>query len=81
MMRQYDLVERVLRYDPTADEDLINRAYIYAMKAHGNQKRKSGAPYFSHPLEVAAKGEILLPEVHAGGLSWRGTGTGRYDPV
>lgn len=54
MMRQYELVERVLKYDPTADEALLNRAYVYAMKAHGNQKRASGAPYFSHPLEVAA---------------------------
>ena len=54
MMRQYELVERVLSYDPKADEALLNRAYVYAMKAHGNQKRKSGDPYFSHPLEVAA---------------------------
>jgi guanosine-3',5'-bis(diphosphate) 3'-pyrophosphohydrolase len=54
MMRQYELVERVLNYDPKADEALLNRAYVYAMKAHGNQKRASGAPYFSHPLEVAA---------------------------
>jgi guanosine-3',5'-bis(diphosphate) 3'-pyrophosphohydrolase len=54
MMRQYELVERVLKYDPGADEALLNRAYVYAMKAHGNQKRASGAPYFSHPLEVAA---------------------------
>ena len=54
MMRQYELVERVLRYDPTADEALLNRAYVYAMKAHGNQQRANGAPYFSHPLEVAA---------------------------
>jgi GTP diphosphokinase / guanosine-3',5'-bis(diphosphate) 3'-diphosphatase len=54
MMRQYELVERVLKYDPKADEALLNRAYVYAMKAHGNQKRKSGDPYFSHPLEVAA---------------------------
>ncbi|CAN1513149.1 SpoT Guanosine polyphosphate pyrophosphohydrolases/synthetases [Rhabdaerophilaceae bacterium] len=54
MMRQYDLVERVKRYDPDADEDLLNRAYVYAMKAHGSQKRASGDPYFSHPLEVAA---------------------------
>lgn len=54
MMRQYELVERVLKYDPTADEALLNRAYVYAMKAHGNQKRASGDPYFSHPLEVAA---------------------------
>jgi GTP diphosphokinase / guanosine-3',5'-bis(diphosphate) 3'-diphosphatase len=54
MMRQYELVERVLKYDPKADEALLNRAYVYAMKAHGNQRRASGAPYFSHPLEVAA---------------------------
>jgi GTP diphosphokinase / guanosine-3',5'-bis(diphosphate) 3'-diphosphatase len=54
MMRQYELVERVLKYDPDADEDLLNRAYVYAMKAHGNQKRASGEAYFNHPLEVAA---------------------------
>ncbi|HRD78759.1 MAG TPA: HD domain-containing protein, partial [Hyphomicrobiaceae bacterium] len=54
MMRQFDLVERVQRYDPTADTDLLNRAYVYAMRKHGNQKRKSGELYFSHPLEVAA---------------------------
>jgi GTP pyrophosphokinase len=54
MMRQYELVERVLRYDPGANEALLNRAYVYAMRAHGNQKRASGDPYFSHPLEVAA---------------------------
>jgi GTP pyrophosphokinase len=53
MMRQYELVERVLRYDPTADEALINRAYVYAMRQHGTQKRASGELYFSHPLEVA----------------------------
>ena len=54
MMRQYELVERVVNYDPDADEDLLNRAYIYAMKAHGNQTRASGEAYFNHPLEVAA---------------------------
>jgi GTP diphosphokinase / guanosine-3',5'-bis(diphosphate) 3'-diphosphatase len=54
MMRQYELVERVTAYDPDADEDLLNRAYVYAMKAHGNQKRASGEAYFNHPLEVAA---------------------------
>ncbi len=54
MMRQYELVERVTRYDPDANEDLLNRAYVYAMKAHGNQKRESGEAYFNHPLEVAA---------------------------
>src|SRR5918912_3779631 len=54
MMRQYELVERVLSYDPKANEALLNRAYVYAMMAHGNQKRASGDPFFSHPLEVAA---------------------------
>ncbi len=54
MMRQYELVERVQKYDPNADEDLLNRAYVYAMKAHGNQTRASGEAYFNHPLEVAA---------------------------
>ena len=54
MMRQYELVERVQKYDPSANEALLNRAYVYAMQAHGHQKRASGDPYFSHPLEVAA---------------------------
>lgn len=54
MMRQYELIERVRRYNPDTDEALLNRAYVYAMKAHGEQKRASGDPYFSHPLEVAA---------------------------
>ncbi len=54
MMRQYELVERVLAYNPNADEALLNRAYVYAMQKHGTQKRASGDPYFAHPLEVAA---------------------------
>jgi RelA/SpoT family (p)ppGpp synthetase len=54
VMRQYELIDRVRRYNPDTDEALLNRAYVYAMKAHGEQKRASGDPYFSHPLEVAA---------------------------
>lgn len=53
MMRQYELVDRVLAYDPTADEAMLNRAYVYGTKKHGTQKRASGDPYFSHPIEVA----------------------------
>jgi GTP pyrophosphokinase len=53
MMRQYELVERVKSYDPNADEDALNRAYVFSMKAHGTQMRDSGDPYFSHPVEVA----------------------------
>jgi GTP pyrophosphokinase len=54
LMRQTDLVERVLAYDPDADEAVLNKAYVYAMTAHGKQFRASGDPYFAHPLEVAA---------------------------
>src|SRR5215211_3947427 len=54
IMRQYDLIERVKSYNPNANEDLLNRAYVYAMKAHGTQTRASGEAYFNHPLEVAA---------------------------
>src|SRR6476660_4792699 len=58
--RQYELVERVKSYEPDADEALLNRAYVYAMKAHGNQKRASGAPFFSHPLDDATIATALL---------------------
>ncbi len=54
MMRQFELIERVKQYNPATNEDLLNRAYVYAMRAHGEQKRASGDPYFSHPLQVAA---------------------------
>jgi GTP pyrophosphokinase len=53
MMRQFELVEQVKSYDPKADEDALNRAYVYSLKAHGSQLRASGDPYFSHPVEVA----------------------------
>jgi GTP pyrophosphokinase len=53
MIRQFELVERVKSYDPGTNEDALNRAYVFAMKAHGAQTRASGDPYFSHPLEVA----------------------------
>jgi GTP pyrophosphokinase len=53
MMRQFELVERVKGYDPSADEGALNRAYVFSMKAHGAQLRASGDPYFSHPVEVA----------------------------
>ncbi|HEY5336886.1 MAG TPA: bifunctional (p)ppGpp synthetase/guanosine-3',5'-bis(diphosphate) 3'-pyrophosphohydrolase [Rhizomicrobium sp.] len=54
LMRQTELVDRVKAYDPEADEALLNKAYVYAMTAHGKQFRASGDPYFTHPLEVAA---------------------------
>ncbi|MGO8070164.1 RelA/SpoT family protein [Rhizobium leguminosarum] len=60
MMRQYELVERVQQYKPDANEALLNKAYVYAMQKHGQQKRASGDPYISHPLEVAA----ILTDMH-----------------
>src|SRR6201988_3542298 len=60
MMRQYELVERVQNYKPDANEALLNKAYVYAMQKHGQQKRASGDPYISHPLEVAA----ILTDIH-----------------
>jgi GTP diphosphokinase / guanosine-3',5'-bis(diphosphate) 3'-diphosphatase len=53
VLRQYELVERVKSYDPDADEAMINRAYVFSMQKHGTQKRASGDPYYSHPIEVA----------------------------
>ncbi len=53
MLRQFELVEKVKAYDAQANEELLNRAYVYAIKMHGSQKRASGDPYFSHPIEVA----------------------------
>ena len=53
MLRQYQLVEKVRDYDPDADEDALNRAYVFTVQKHGSQKRASGDPYFSHPVEVA----------------------------
>ena len=60
MLRQYELIERVKSYDPDADEAMINRAYVFSMKAHGAQTRASGDPYYSHPIEVAG----ILTELH-----------------
>lgn len=59
-LRQFELVERVKSYDPTADETLINKAYIFTVQAHGSQRRHSGDPYFAHPIEVAG----ILASLH-----------------
>jgi len=52
-LRQYELVDLVRAYDPSVDEALLNRAYVFATKAHGDQMRHSGDPYYAHPIEVA----------------------------
>ena len=48
-----ELIGRIQKYHPDDDMDLVRRAYDYAEKAHANQVRKSGDPYFSHPCAVA----------------------------
>jgi len=65
MLRQFELVERVRTYDPAVDEDALNRAYVFATKAHGTQRRESGDPYYSHPVEVAG----ILADMRLDGAS------------
>ena len=52
-LRQYELVDRVKSYQPDADEDALNKAYVFATVKHGAQKRHSGDPYYAHPVAVA----------------------------
>ncbi|RKQ71454.1 GTP pyrophosphokinase/guanosine-3',5'-bis(diphosphate) 3'-pyrophosphohydrolase [Litorimonas taeanensis] len=59
-LRQYELVERVRAYDPSVDEALLNKAYVFSVKAHGEQTRHSGDPYYAHPIEVAG----ILADLH-----------------
>ena len=52
--RLYDmLIARIRKYHPSTDVSLIEKAYKLAVKAHGDQRRKSGEPYIIHPLWVA----------------------------
>ena len=54
MIRQFELIEKIRAYNPSADEALLNAAYVFGARAHAGQKRASGEPYFNHPVEVAA---------------------------
>ncbi|WP_109563758.1 RelA/SpoT family protein [Jannaschia seohaensis] len=49
-----DLVDLVRAYNPRTDADLIREAYAYAVHAHEGQTRRSGEPYITHPVAVAA---------------------------
>ncbi len=53
VVRQFELTEKVRAYDPRADVDALDAAYVLAMQAHGQQKRENGDPYITHPLAVA----------------------------
>jgi guanosine-3',5'-bis(diphosphate) 3'-pyrophosphohydrolase len=53
LVRQYELTEKILAYDPDADTGLIDAAYVLATQAHGAQTRDNGDPYITHPVAVA----------------------------
>ena len=59
-LRQYELVDMVRAYDPSVNENLLNKAYVFSIKAHGDQKRHSGDPYYAHPIQVAG----ILASLH-----------------
>src|SRR5512135_1942521 len=54
MIRLNDILDKVTAYNPTADLDLIRKAYVFSAKVHQGQIRLSGEPYLIHPMEVAA---------------------------
>lgn len=53
MIRLNDILDKVAAYNPSADLNLIRKAYVYCAKVHQGQTRLSGEPYIIHPLEVA----------------------------
>ncbi len=62
IQEQYDhLVETVRGYNPSADFAMIEKGYRYAAAHHGEQKRKDGSPYVTHPIAVA---QIVAEEMH-----------------
>lgn len=65
MLQLHEIVDRVQAYHPSADVDLIRRAYNFSAKAHQGQIRKSGEPYVTHPLEVSALLADMRLDEHA----------------
>ena len=53
MLSFEDLIEEIKKYNPNTNTRLINHAYDFGLAAHDGQMRKSGEPFFSHPLQVA----------------------------
>src|SRR5215470_7856874 len=54
MIRLADILTKVEGYHPQGDMDLIKKAYVFAVRAHEGQMRRSGDPYVVHPLSVAS---------------------------
>ena len=64
-----ELIATLVKYHPEANVELVEKAYHFAEKAHAGQLRKSGEPYFVHPLTVAgilAKLMLDAPTIAAG---------------
>lgn len=64
-----ELIAILVKYHPEANVQLVEKAYHFAEKAHEGQMRKSGEPYFVHPLTVAgilAKLMLDAPTIAAG---------------
>ncbi len=71
MIRFNDIVDEVLTYNPQADVEILQRAYIFSAKAHKGQTRLSGEPYLIHPLEVAytlTRMNLDIPSIVSGFL-------------
>lgn len=71
MIRLHDILDQVTSYNPTADLEIIQKAYIFSAKAHQGQTRRSGEPYLIHPMEVAwilANMRLDVPSVASGFL-------------
>src|SRR5512137_1311112 len=54
MIRLNDILDKLLSYNPSADLEVVRKAYVYCAKVHQGQTRLSGEPYLIHPMEVAA---------------------------
>jgi len=71
MTRLNDILDMVASYNPSADLNLIRKAYVYCAKVHQGQTRLSGEPYIIHPLEVAgllASMRLDVPSIVTGFL-------------
>jgi guanosine-3',5'-bis(diphosphate) 3'-pyrophosphohydrolase len=60
-----ELIEKVRRYNPEAQVELIRKAYDFSAQAHEGQRRRSGEPYLAHPLAVAEILTVLKLDVPA----------------
>lgn len=69
MIRLNDILDTVVDFNPTADLNLIRKAYVFCAKVHQGQTRLSGEPYIIHPLEVAgilAQLKLDVPSIVTG---------------